>query len=53
MSTKQKIIDSISMSSIFIIVYLVMITFFPADTLGWPYIAFLIIAYNLGLWLFH
>lgn len=53
MSTKQKIIESIVISTIFIIVYLLMTTFFPSDTLGWPALAFLLVVYNLGLWIFY
>ena len=53
MSTKQKINESIVISTIFIIVYLLMTTFFPSDTLGWPALAFLLVVYNLGLWIFY
>lgn len=53
MSNKQKIINSITISSIFIIVYLIMVTFFPEITLGWFAPLLLITMYNLGLWLLN
>lgn len=53
MSTKQKMIKSITVSVSFIILYLIMLTFFPSDTVEWPYMAVFIIVYNLSLWLFN
>lgn len=53
MPTKQKIIKSITVSAIFIIIYLIMLTFFPSDTVEWPYKAVFIIVYSLSLWIFN